>query len=773
MDVIINTYNVELRPEEKELGYVKSFMMEHLVKENDEAVVKHKYLDNEGVERSKSVGKKQDISLYSIWNGTGFLMPICIWNIVGSQLSSKGIKINIIKTTPRVKARPATFKLTNGFAPRPYQDVVLNFLDCETPTPNKLVAMPTGTGKALPLSMVIPTPSGPTVWGKLRPGDHVYGRDGKPTMVTATYPQGVIPSFSVHFNDDTILSCSGDHLWSVYIDENTELITLTTEGLSILAHAGRLISLPDMTGPTARRHTLEPHTLDMVWEYSDPERDGVYLTKLKPQADLIANTIRSAGKICRIDRTLEGYEIIILTSKVMECISAGEDMEMMCITVEAADSLYLCKDYTVTHNTMTIFFRMVAIQKVTVIILRPFLMGQWKRELKKVLELDNDDILMIEGGVKLKKLITSIRDDTCTHKVYIISNKTYLFYLKSFYSGTRTAKDPELLKHERDQKLADDINLRRLKIEDRDAYDQVMMKHVLAVTKKKENEYSTGYSDMPPDKFLGAIGAGLLVIDEAHLDPHLNNTIYSTMGNIDEQISLSATYFSSDQFLTRVFAWTFPHPNTYDTLKAKKYIDYVMMHYKHYSPPNKNSYSLRGRYNHNKYEASYLMRSQAIRERYTKFLIELIKEYYLRRRKDGDKVLIFFQSLVMVKHMTDTIAELLPELNVIKYTGEEKDDTILIDADIIFATVGKAAVGLDLKNLILVLNFISILSAPLSVQILGRLRELGDSYPLGSSIFIQMVCDSIPTHANHANARYDRLRERTARMSHSYYPTSI
>lgn len=70
--------------------------------------------------------------------------------------------------------------------------------------------------KALPLFTPIPTPSGWTTMGALQLGDTVFGKDGKPTLITAV--SGIFPNnpcYRVHFSDHTSLVADADHLWEV------------------------------------------------------------------------------------------------------------------------------------------------------------------------------------------------------------------------------------------------------------------------------------------------------------------------------------------------------------------------------------------------------------------------------------------------------------------------------------------------------------------------------------------------------------------------------
>lgn len=72
-----------------------------------------------------------------------------------------------------------------------------------------------GTGKSLPVSMLVLTPTGWRRFGDLCVGDEVMGRDGMPHRVVGVYPQGVLPAYLVMFGDGTSLPCSDDHLWAV------------------------------------------------------------------------------------------------------------------------------------------------------------------------------------------------------------------------------------------------------------------------------------------------------------------------------------------------------------------------------------------------------------------------------------------------------------------------------------------------------------------------------------------------------------------------------
>ena len=72
----------------------------------------------------------------------------------------------------------------------------------------------TGTGKALPNSTIIPTPSGKKKVEDIKPGDYLFDAFGKPTLVKAIYPQGKKEVWEITFKDGRKAKCCEEHLWS-------------------------------------------------------------------------------------------------------------------------------------------------------------------------------------------------------------------------------------------------------------------------------------------------------------------------------------------------------------------------------------------------------------------------------------------------------------------------------------------------------------------------------------------------------------------------------
>jgi hypothetical protein len=114
----------------------------------------------------------------------------------------------------------------------PDSDPLANYRDVEIPygvdedgeaiawrpavTPQWLITGETGSGKLVPLSTAIPTPSGWTAMGQLRVGDQVFGRDGRPCRVEMVWPVREAPDlYRITFSDGQTVDCDLEHQWLV------------------------------------------------------------------------------------------------------------------------------------------------------------------------------------------------------------------------------------------------------------------------------------------------------------------------------------------------------------------------------------------------------------------------------------------------------------------------------------------------------------------------------------------------------------------------------
>ncbi|MFZ4266597.1 LAGLIDADG family homing endonuclease [Streptomyces arboris] len=73
---------------------------------------------------------------------------------------------------------------------------------------------PHGLGKALQLNMRVPTPTGWSTIGALRPGDVLFDEHGKPCRVVGKSPVWQTDTYEVEFADGTIITTHGEHEWN-------------------------------------------------------------------------------------------------------------------------------------------------------------------------------------------------------------------------------------------------------------------------------------------------------------------------------------------------------------------------------------------------------------------------------------------------------------------------------------------------------------------------------------------------------------------------------
>lgn len=72
-----------------------------------------------------------------------------------------------------------------------------------------------GPGKAHNAGMLLDTPTGVRKWGDLVAGEEVFAPDGTATRIVATHRRGILPMFTVTFDDGSSTRCCADHLWTV------------------------------------------------------------------------------------------------------------------------------------------------------------------------------------------------------------------------------------------------------------------------------------------------------------------------------------------------------------------------------------------------------------------------------------------------------------------------------------------------------------------------------------------------------------------------------
>lgn len=246
---------------------------------------------------------------------------------------------------------------------------------CRPELSNVMLLAEAGTGKAHPVDtwIAVDDDRGYIRIGDIKVGDRVFDECGFPIDVVGVYPQGVLPSYGVEFENSVEIECHENHLWDVRTDKSEAFETMTLSEImasslsfgvpipgaihrtdesselgydknmyfvrSVYSMFGRydektgycMIDVPERMNPYALIHSLRMLGL-VVWE-----KDGLFF-RGNP---LIIQEI--TGKIEVKDSSFD--------LKIVD-IHKREPKEMICIMVDSPRHLYqIGKEHIVTHNT--------------------------------------------------------------------------------------------------------------------------------------------------------------------------------------------------------------------------------------------------------------------------------------------------------------------------------------------------------------------------------------------------------------------------------------
>jgi predicted phage terminase large subunit-like protein len=95
---------------------------------------------------------------------------------------------------------------------------------------NLMIFVPPQHGKLLADDTPIATPNGFVRHGDLKPGDWVFGADGRPTRVIATSEKGRT-QYRMRFSDGSAIDCHGRHEWVLYDKRHNRTAVFETQEL--------------------------------------------------------------------------------------------------------------------------------------------------------------------------------------------------------------------------------------------------------------------------------------------------------------------------------------------------------------------------------------------------------------------------------------------------------------------------------------------------------------------------------------------------------------
>lgn len=353
----------------------------------------------------------------------------------------------------------------------------------------------------------------------------------------------------------------------------------------------------------------------------------------------------------------------------------------------------------------------------TVIVIKAEFVEKWVEEIESEFHFDKGDLLVVRGSSQLKALMNLAIENALEAKVIIIGNRTFQNYIKSY---------------ERD-----------------DCFEDMYPVH--------------------PEQFYEALGVGVRLIDEVHMDFHLNFK-QDTYTHIPYTISLSATLEADHQLLNDMYQTMWPLATRGPEIKQKKYIIATCLLYTIERHDDIRCTNHKQQYSHVIFEQS-IMRNQYWLKNYLKIPEMIVRNKYVPDHRPGQKMLIFASTIVMCTMMRDHLRKQFPQFKIARYVGED-DWENLHNNDIVVTTIQSAGTAVDIANLRYTLMTVALSNKQTNIQVIGRLREL-KNYPGVEPEFMFLACQDIGKHMEYASAKQSKLSSKVKHFTQSYLPVKL
>ena len=338
----------------------------------------------------------------------------------------------------------------------------------------------------------------------------------------------------------------------------------------------------------------------------------------------------------------------------------------------------------------------------------PTYIEKWVSDIVSVHEAKTTDIMVISGSKAVRSVIALGRDKELSAKYYIFSSRTMQDFISAY------EEDPETC---------------------------------------------TLLYGATPFELFQILGIGSLLIDETHQHFHaiFKVILYS---NVQFQLGLSATLISDDAVVSRVHRIVYTEKQTYTHAELDKYTDVYALAY---SIPDEMIRKVRttnfgsNSYSHTAFENS-MLKNRPHLPFYVSLITANMEALYLDRYEPKDKCLIFVGTIKLATLLAELYKKLLPSLVVNRYCEDDPVEN-LYDSDLIISTVISSGTAVDIANLRVVIQTVSISSAPQNIQNLGRLRKLDRDR---DTRFAYLYADNIRKHVQYHHRREDLFAPRVA-----------
>ena len=347
------------------------------------------------------------------------------------------------------------------------------------------------------------------------------------------------------------------------------------------------------------------------------------------------------------------------------------------------------------------------------IVILPTYIEKWVMDITKTHDAVDTDVMVIQGSKALKGLILMAQEDRLVGKYFIFSSRTLQEYITNY---------------------------------------------------ELTPEQSVEIYGIHPIELFPLLKIGSLLVDETHQHFH---AIYKILihANVKLQVGLSATLISDDGVVSNVHKVVYPSNCVYDGGVLIKYTDVYALSYS--LPPDlikrvKTSNYGSSSYSHTAFEQS-LSKTPQLLAFHTSLIDNTMKDFYIDKYEKDDKCLIFVSTVKMATYLTERYAKMYPDKIVNRYCEEDDFENIL-QGEIVVTTVISAGTAIDIPNLRVVIQTVSISSSVSNIQTLGRLRKLKDGK---DTRFCYLYAENLQKQRQYHHRRLDLFRDRVA--SHQCY----
>lgn len=375
-----------------------------------------------------------------------------------------------------------------------------------------------------------------------------------------------------------------------------------------------------------------------------------------------------------------------LRLRILSVEEIGEG-EAVCIKTSAPNSLYITRDFVVTHNTGTSLYAMYQCKKRFAVATKGGFVGRWISDIcgeESVLKLKYDRVIEVKGSVGLKRVIELALQDELDFDAILISTNTLSNYYQHYFENDGNMEE---------------------------------------------------YGGLHPVALWALLKIEHLITDEFHLLLHMNY-IREMFNHIPSTIALSATIIPDTPLLTKVYATLFPPESIAPAPVYDKYIN-VKAYFYGTHPDTKQIKCMRnGKYSHTMYEES-ILKHKKVTKRYLDMIALLTNGIYVGDDKHlpSEKMVIYVSTKAMATEVTNYLNKLYGEKYVIKRFISEDPYSNVLESHIIVSTPLSLGTAHDIADLRFILLTTAIGKEDTNEQLKSRLRRLKNNPTVNPTMY--------------------------------------